>query len=162
MSRERQLKQAEESGALVTYEPMKIDESWGVSIPVSQFQTTHDVNSESGKKAIYKALNDDGKSAKDCVNMPLTVVGVTFTPQTKITPDGEHVGKIATKLSLKDGSIVGTNSEWLARSVLSLMQFRGCNPSPERPWRLEIRAKNSGVAPDGSQKTCLKIYDLDY
>lgn len=140
---------------------MSIPAEWGMHIPVEQYRTTIDISTESGKKQLYLALNDEGVNAQKVVNTEIAVTGITFAPFTGLTKEGEVYTKVHSKLSLKDGTIVGTNSEWIMRGLLSLIQFKMSVPNDKKPWRLQIYPKTTGKADDGSTKTCLKVRDLD-
>jgi hypothetical protein len=140
---------------------MSIPAEWGMQIPVEQYRTTIDISTEPGKRQLYLALNDEGVNAKEVVNTELAVTGITFAPFTGLTEEGEVYTKVHSKLSLKDGTIVGTNSEWIMRGLLSLIQFKSSVPSDKKPWRLQIYSKTTGKAEDGSPKSCLKVRDLD-
>lgn len=135
---------------------------WGFDSPAILYRTTIDATTDDGKRLLYSALNDDGAGAKESVNKELQVVGVTFVPIEKTLPNGEVIKGVAMKLSCKNGDTVGTNSKWLMVSMRSLIMFKRCVPTPKKPWKLVIVAKDAGKNEYGEQKQVLKIKDLDF
>jgi hypothetical protein len=160
MAKEKQEIQKYDEPESGSQQMMTIPSEWGLAIPAEQFKTTIDVTTQAGRQLLYLALNEDGESCRDVVNRQLDVVGITFCPQIKVNDDGEVENKIATKLSLADGSVIGTNSEWVLRSLISLLHFKRTVPNIKSPWSLEIYSKATGKNEDGQPKTCLKVRDL--
>lgn len=138
-----------------------LPEEWGFDTPVVLYRTTIDASTEDGKKLLYSALNDEGAAAKTSINKDLVVVGLTFVPAVRNTPEGEQVKIVLMKLSLKDGTIIGTSSKWLMISARSLVMFKKSIPTAKKPWKLQIYAVDAGKTADGEPKQILKIRDLE-
>jgi hypothetical protein len=130
---------------------------WGISIPKSQFVTSFDLSTDDGKRDCYRSLTVDGIAAKQYVDSPFFCVGITISPAPEREIKGELISTVLCRMLRDDGEVIGTNSQWVIRSLLAISQFRGEMPSRKKPWKLAIRSKRTANGND-----CLKAIDVEF
>lgn len=142
------------------YRPLVLPERWSIAGGGVQYVTTHDPDTQAGRRAIYVALQECETTARDAVNQELSVVGLTFHGQDGGDFDGGEAVPTVAKISLADGSCVGTNSRSVVCALLAMLDLYRCPPTADRPWRLQIYTKGIGPGADGQPRSVVKVRDL--
>jgi hypothetical protein len=146
---------------LVEYRPIQLPERWDHGSAMPHYVTTLPTDTLDGRRQLYRALHECEHEAKALVGKELTVVGITFHGQNGELEDPSEVRKTVVKLSLADGTSVGTNSSTVASTLISLLDLYRRPPTADHPWHLEIYLKPIGPGPDGQPRSVVKIRDLD-